>query len=104
MEVAAIIAIALLDYADFALIVTLLFVNATISYVEEASADKAIKALAAALAPKAKVSRGRVSLWLNVVELGLFIFNEAFTYPMERLQLFWSPRACLNDREGGKSV
>jgi magnesium-transporting ATPase (P-type) len=45
MEAAAIIAIALLDYADFALIVALLLVNATISYVEEANADKAIKAL-----------------------------------------------------------
>ncbi len=43
MEVAAIIAIALLDYADFALIVALLLVNATISYVEESNADKAIK-------------------------------------------------------------
>lgn len=46
MEAAAIIAIALLDYADFALIVALLLVNSTISYVEEANADKAIKALA----------------------------------------------------------
>ncbi|KAL4418761.1 hypothetical protein ABPG77_005772 [Micractinium sp. CCAP 211/92] len=57
MEAAAIIAIALLDYADFALIVALLLVNATISYVEEANADKAIKALTSALAPKAKVLR-----------------------------------------------
>ena len=57
MEVAAIIAICLLDYADFALIVGLLLVNATISYVEEASADQAIKALTAALAPKAKCLR-----------------------------------------------
>ncbi|KAL6757306.1 hypothetical protein V8C86DRAFT_2626506 [Haematococcus lacustris] len=58
MEVAAIISIALLDYADFALIVALLIVNASISYVEESNADKAIKALAAALAPKAKALRG----------------------------------------------
>lgn len=43
MEAAAIIAIALLDYADFALIVGLLFLNAVISYVEESSADNAIK-------------------------------------------------------------
>lgn len=57
MEAAAIIAIALLDYADFALIVALLLVNATISYVEESSADKAIKALTSALAPRAKVLR-----------------------------------------------
>lgn len=57
MEAAAIIAIALLDYVDFALIVALLFVNATISFVEESNADKAIKALTSALAPKAKVLR-----------------------------------------------
>jgi magnesium-transporting ATPase (P-type) len=57
MEVAAIIAIALLDYADFCLIVALLFLNATISFVEESNADKAIKALTAALAPKAKCLR-----------------------------------------------
>lgn len=57
MEVAAIVAIALLDYADFCLIVALLFLNATISYVEESNADKAIKALTAALAPKAKCLR-----------------------------------------------
>jgi len=57
METAAIIAIALLDYADFALIVGLLLLNSTISFVEESSADAAIKALAAALAPKAKAMR-----------------------------------------------
>ncbi len=45
MEAAAIIAIALLDWADFALILALLLTNATISYVEESNADKAIKAL-----------------------------------------------------------
>lgn len=43
MEAAAILAIVLLDYADFALIVGLLLINSTISYVEESSADKAIK-------------------------------------------------------------
>ncbi len=57
MEVAAIIAISLIDYVDFLLIVILLITNATISYVEEANADKAIKALTSALAPKAKVLR-----------------------------------------------
>ncbi|KAK9905489.1 hypothetical protein WJX75_000844 [Coccomyxa subellipsoidea] len=62
MEVAALLAIILLDYADFALIVALLLVNATISFVEESNADKAIKALTAALAPKARVKRdGKVS-------------------------------------------
>ena len=43
MEAAAIIAIALEDWADFALIVALLLVNSTISYIEESNADKAIK-------------------------------------------------------------
>lgn len=47
MEAAAIIAIALLDYADFALIVGLLILNSVISFVEESSADKAIKVHAA---------------------------------------------------------
>lgn len=43
MEAAAIIAIALVDGADFALIVGLLLINATISFYEESSADKAVK-------------------------------------------------------------
>jgi hypothetical protein len=38
MEAAAIIAISLLDWADFALILALLLLNATISFVEESSA------------------------------------------------------------------
>lgn len=57
MEVACIISIALLDFADFGLILGLLFTNATISYVEESNADKAIKALTSALAPRAKAMR-----------------------------------------------
>jgi H+-transporting ATPase len=57
MEVAALLAIILLDFPDFGLILGLLIMNATISYREEASADKAIKALAAALAPKARAIR-----------------------------------------------
>lgn len=36
-------------------IIALLLLNATISFVEESNADKAIKALAGALAPKCKV-------------------------------------------------
>ncbi len=44
MEIAAIIAICINDWADFALIVGLLLINSTISYVEESNADKAIKA------------------------------------------------------------
>jgi H+-transporting ATPase len=58
MEIAALLAIILLDYADFALIVALLILNASISFVEESNADKAIKALAGALAPKCKVRQG----------------------------------------------
>lgn len=69
MEIAAIISIALLDYADFALIVALLLVNASISYVEESNADKAIKALAAALAPKAKAVRNKEVTTIDAVNL-----------------------------------
>eukprot|EP00882_Tetradesmus_deserticola_P005625 GHRQ01005921.1.p1 GENE.GHRQ01005921.1~~GHRQ01005921.1.p1 ORF type:complete len:1073 (+),score=431.52 GHRQ01005921.1:381-3599(+) len=58
MEVAAILALILLDFADFALILALLLLNATISFVEESNADKAIKALAGALAPKCRALRG----------------------------------------------
>jgi H+-transporting ATPase len=69
MEAAAIIAIALLDYADFALIMALLIINCTISYVEESSADKAIKALASALAPKAKALRDGALVTVAAVDL-----------------------------------
>ena len=69
MEAAAIIAIALLDYADFALILALLLVNATISYVEESNADKAIKALTSALAPKAKVLRDGEVVTIEAADL-----------------------------------
>ena len=69
MEVAAIIAIALLDYADFCLIIALLFLNATISFVEESNADKAIKALTAALAPKCKCLRNGTVETMESIEL-----------------------------------
>eukprot|EP00121_Abeoforma_whisleri_P013345 Awhi_evm1s12309 len=55
MEIAAIIAIALVDYVDFILIIVLLFLNAAVGYYEESSADNAIEALMATLNPKAKV-------------------------------------------------
>ena len=42
---AAILAIILLDYPDFCLILALLVMNATISYREEASADKVRRAM-----------------------------------------------------------
>ncbi|KNC80656.1 plasma-membrane proton-efflux P-type ATPase [Sphaeroforma arctica JP610] len=57
MEVAAVISIILLDYVDFALIIILLLLNAAIGYREEAAAGDAIAALAASLAPQAKVLR-----------------------------------------------
>ncbi|GFR50748.1 hypothetical protein Agub_g13014 [Astrephomene gubernaculifera] len=69
MEAAAIIAICLLDYADFALIVGLLILNSVISYVEESNADKAIKALAGALAPKCKAVRDGTVQTIDAVNL-----------------------------------
>lgn len=69
MEAAAIIAICVLDYADFALIVALLLVNSCISYYEESNADKAIKALTAALAPKALCVRDGSVTTVDAVEL-----------------------------------
>nr|P54210.1 RecName: Full=Plasma membrane ATPase; AltName: Full=Proton pump [Dunaliella acidophila]AAB49042.1 plasma membrane proton ATPase [Dunaliella acidophila] len=69
MEAAAIIAIALVDGADFALIVGLLIINATISFVEESNADKAIKALSAALAPKAMALRNGAMVTIDAVDL-----------------------------------
>jgi H+-transporting ATPase len=57
MEIAAILALILLDYVDFILILLLLITNATIGYVEESSADNAIAALTASLAPRAKALR-----------------------------------------------
>ncbi|KIZ00694.1 hypothetical protein MNEG_7267 [Monoraphidium neglectum] len=69
MEVAALLAIILLDYADFALILGLLLLNATISFVEESSADKAIKALAGALAPKCRVLRDGKAKTMDAVEI-----------------------------------
>lgn len=69
MEAAAIIAIALLDYADFVLIVFLLILNATVAYYEEAGADKAIQALQGALAPKARVFRDGELTTMDAKEL-----------------------------------
>jgi len=57
MEIAAIIAIAVVDWVDFVLIIALLLLNAGIGYYEEANADGAISALMASLSPKAKVLR-----------------------------------------------
>ncbi|CAL5372026.1 unnamed protein product [Camellia sinensis] len=64
MEAAAIMAIALAnggrkppDWQDFVGIITLLFINSTISFIEENNAGNAAAALMARLAPKAKVLR-----------------------------------------------
>ncbi|XP_072969498.1 plasma membrane ATPase-like [Typha angustifolia] len=64
MEMAAIMAIALAngdgkppDWQDFVGIVVLLFINSTISFVEENNAGNAAAALMAGLAPKTKVLR-----------------------------------------------
>ena len=57
MEIAALIAIAVVDWVDFVLIIGLLLLNAGIGYYEEANADGAIGALMASLSPKAKVLR-----------------------------------------------
>ncbi|CAN1825447.1 Plasma membrane ATPase 4 [Linum perenne] len=64
MEAAAIMALALAngggrppDWQDFIGIVTLLFINSTISFIEENNAGNAAAALMAGLAPKTKVLR-----------------------------------------------
>ncbi|KAL0358340.1 UNVERIFIED_CONTAM: Plasma membrane ATPase 4 [Sesamum angustifolium] len=64
MELAAIMAIVLAngggkppDYPDFIGIVVLLFINSTISFIEENNAGNAAAALMAGLAPKTKVLR-----------------------------------------------
>lgn len=64
MEIAAVMAIALAngggkppDWQDFVGIITLLFINSTISFIEENNAGNAAAALMAHLAPKAKVLR-----------------------------------------------
>ncbi|KAF1788251.1 P-type ATPase, cytoplasmic domain N [Phytophthora cactorum] len=57
MEVAAVLSIVLLDYADFALILFLLLLNACIGYLEEVQAGDAVSALMGQLAPEAKVFR-----------------------------------------------
>lgn len=44
------------DWQDFVGIITLLFINSTISFIEENNAGNAAAALMARLAPKAKVS------------------------------------------------
>ena len=57
MEIAAILSIILLDYADFGLILGLLLLNSTIGFWEEHSAGNAIAALKAQLSPSCKALR-----------------------------------------------
>ncbi|CAF1026525.1 unnamed protein product [Adineta ricciae] len=64
MEIAAIVSIALSNgggkppnWQDFVGIMLLLFVNATVSFIEERNAGNAVKALQASLAPEAKTKR-----------------------------------------------
>jgi H+-transporting ATPase len=70
METAAIIAIGLVDYIDFILIVLLLLINSSIGYYEEAAAGDAIAALESALAPQCKCKRnGKLIMDLQSSEL-----------------------------------
>jgi magnesium-transporting ATPase (P-type) len=48
------------DWQDFLGIIVLLFINSTISFIEENNAGNAAAALMARLAPKAKVFVGKV--------------------------------------------
>lgn len=64
MEAAALMAIVLAngdgrppDWQDFVGIIALLFINSTISFIEENNAGNAAAALMAGLAPKTKVRR-----------------------------------------------
>ncbi|GAM17154.1 hypothetical protein SAMD00019534_003290 [Acytostelium subglobosum LB1] len=57
MEIAAIVSIILLDYADFALICGLLLMNATIGYFEEHTAGNAVEALKNSLVSSSRVLR-----------------------------------------------
>ncbi|DAZ98934.1 TPA: hypothetical protein N0F65_001373 [Lagenidium giganteum] len=60
MEVAALLAIVLLDFSDFGLIIFLLLLNAIIGFLEEIQAGNAVAALKRQLAPEAKVLRDGV--------------------------------------------
>lgn len=57
IESAAILSLALGDWADFAIITTMLLVNAIVDYWQDSKADSAIKLLKQRLAPKARVLR-----------------------------------------------
>ena len=64
IEAAAILSAVLGDWADFAIILTMLLVNAGVDYWQESKAGNAIEALKARLAPKARVLRD--GAWTDV--------------------------------------
>jgi len=98
MEVAAIIAIGLVDYIDFILIVGLLLINASIGYYEEAAAGDAIAALEGALQPTCKCWRnGHLDLKLDTKDL----------VPGDRIQLRLGdivPADCTLMKGGGLKI
>ncbi len=69
MEIAAILSIILLDYADFALIIGLLLLNSTIGFWEEFSSANAIAALKAQLSPTCKALRDGELKKIDAAEL-----------------------------------
>ena len=58
IEVAAVLSLIILHYEDFAIILTLLIVNAVVGFWQEKKADNAIELLKKRLSPKARVLRG----------------------------------------------
>jgi len=64
IEIAAILSAALGDWADFAIIMTMLLVNAGVDFWQESKAGSAIKALKQSLALSARVLRD--STWQNI--------------------------------------
>jgi magnesium-transporting ATPase (P-type) len=83
MELAAILALVLLDYLDFVLIVALLFTNAALGFYEERTARKAISALEQSLSPSCIV---RKKSFLAVV-LTLFSVCEMGSWMKSLMQL-----------------
>ena len=55
------------DWQDFVGIITLLFINSTISFIEENNAGNAAAALMARLAPKAKVRINKPSMFFIIL-------------------------------------
>ena len=55
------------DWQDFVGIITLLFINSTISFIEENNAGNAAAALMARLAPKAKVWINKPSMFFIIL-------------------------------------